>query len=197
MNALQKRPNAPSQMLSNGTPMEQVSGGRNGSKWLCHKEERSKLLGIVDVKLKEGQVAPSFTPKDSTAITMDNTGYGRLNCCPRMDHDRGDTTNIGGGQKKRRKLAMVPEDARTVRNLLSLLYCQARGTVLSHLALIRTNLRLNNVRDSSVGNATADLPIQTECPPRLCGRDAALWGNVNGVQEALSMGANPLLRDAA
>ena len=62
MNALQKRLDAPSQMLNDGAPMEQVSGGRDSSEWSCHEEERSKWLRIVDVKLEEGQVAPSFMP---------------------------------------------------------------------------------------------------------------------------------------
>ena len=59
---------------------------------------------------------------------------------------------------------MVVEDARTVHNWLSLLYCQAGGTMLPHLALIRTVSRLNYVRGSSGGNATADLPIRTDMP---------------------------------
>ena len=159
--------------------------------------KRSKWLRIVDVKLEEGQVVPSFMSKDGIAVTTDNAGYGRLNRRPRTDHDGGDTTNGGGGLKKWCKLAVVVEDTRTVQNWLSLLYCQAGGMVLPHLALVRTELRLNYVRGSSAGNATVDSPFKLTCPPRLCGRDAALWGDLNGVCDALSMNTSPLLRDAA
>ena len=167
MNALQKRLDAPSQMLSNGAPMEQVSGGRDSSEWSCHEEERSKWLRIVDVKLEEGQVAPSFMSKDGIVVTTNDAEYGRLDRRPRTDHDGGDTTNGGGGLKKRCKLAVVVEDTRTVQNWLSLLYCQAGGMVLPHLALVRTDLPLNYVRGSSAGNATVDSPFKLTCPPRL------------------------------
>ena len=167
MNALQKRLNAPSQLLSDSAPMEQILGGRDSFEWSYHEEERFKWLRIVDVKLEEGQVAPSFMSEDSIAVTTDDTGYGRLNRCLRTDHDGGDITNGGGGLKERCKLAVVVEDTRTVHNWLSLLYCQAGGMVLPHLALVRTDLRLDYVRGSSAGNTTVDSPFKLTCPPRL------------------------------
>lgn len=194
------------------------SSSTHDREWDSKGEERSKWLRVVDVQLQESEAE---APTDD----LQGVGPRLQKSRPRPSLDNeGDGGEGGGGRTKRRKLGLVVEKSctmsksefftntttassdkksltidteisRLISASLQTLHNQRGGSVSPFLSFLKFDSRFDFVQGTSYAQQMINHKL-VEGNGRTVLHYAALWGDVDGIQSALKMGADPTIVDA-
>ncbi|KAL7515039.1 hypothetical protein ACHAXN_012270 [Cyclotella atomus] len=197
----------------------------NEGSWDSKGEERSKWLRVVDVKLQESEspheaegTGPRLqrlrcrpTQREEEDANEDPP-YGKSSkrrklvveksCTMSQSEFWNDTTAststaaaASNTMDQYKSIKLEKETVQLVQYSLQTLHNQKGGTVSPFLSSLKLDSRLNFQQGTARSNSMINHKL-TAGNGRTVLHYAALWGDVNGIRDAIEMGANPTMVDA-